>query len=96
MSTSLPTSSPLESAGQGLVSLRANSEMGHYADMDHGIIRNTHDQSASVDEERSREARDDRKSFHSGLYAVSMPLPRGKRIENTAQRRHGCPVPCAM
>ena len=70
------------------------SEIGHYANMDRGTIGNTHDQSASVDEERSREARDDRKSFHSGLYAMTMPLRRGKRIENTAQRRHGCPVRC--
>jgi len=57
------------------------SEIGHYANMDRGTIGNTHDQSASVDEERSREARDDRKSFHSGLYAMTMPLRRGKRIE---------------
>jgi len=72
LSTSLPTSSPLESAGQGLVSFRANSEMGHYADIDRGAVGNTHDQSASVDQGRSREARRDRKSFHPGLYAISV------------------------
>ena len=72
LSVSLPTTSPLDSASQGLVSFRASSEMGHYADMDRGAGGNAHEPSASVDQGRSREARRDRKSFHPGLSTISV------------------------
>ncbi|KAL4063139.1 hypothetical protein J3A83DRAFT_1414775 [Scleroderma citrinum] len=67
LSTSLPTTSPLDFAGQGLVSFRANSEMGHYVDMDRGAAGNVHDQSSSIDQGRSREGRRDRKSHLPAL-----------------------------
>ncbi|KAF8557805.1 RhoGAP-domain-containing protein [Imleria badia] len=70
LSSSLPTSSPLEVAGQGLVSFRSSSELGHYTDMDRRAAYPKQDQGA-LESGRSREVRRDRKSYHPGLAAVS-------------------------
>lgn len=70
LSSSLPTSSPLEVAGQGLVAFRSSSELGHYTDMDRRVAYPKQDQGAP-ESGRSREARRDRKSYHPGLAAVS-------------------------
>ncbi|KIJ62057.1 hypothetical protein HYDPIDRAFT_115243 [Hydnomerulius pinastri MD-312] len=70
LSSSLPTSSPLDAAGQGLVAFRASSEMGHYADMDRRGGYPKQEQT-TPEPNRSREPRRDRKSYHPGLTAVS-------------------------
>ncbi|KIK81295.1 hypothetical protein PAXRUDRAFT_832952 [Paxillus rubicundulus Ve08.2h10] len=70
LSSSLPTTSPLEGASQGLVALRSSSELGHYTDMDR---RGAYPKQGRTTPEpgRSREGRRDRKSYHPGLTAVS-------------------------
>ncbi|KAF9221358.1 RhoGAP-domain-containing protein [Gyrodon lividus] len=70
LSSSLPTTSPLEGAGQGLVAFRSSSELGHYTDMDR---RGAYPKQEQTTPElgRSREGRRDRKSYHPGLTAVS-------------------------
>lgn len=70
LSSSLPTTSPLEGAGQGLVAFRSSSELGHYADIDRRGTYPKQEQGTS-ESGRSREARRDRKSYHPGLAAVS-------------------------
>ncbi|KAF9245269.1 hypothetical protein BU15DRAFT_85605 [Melanogaster broomeanus] len=75
-SSSLPTTSPLEVAGQGLAAYRSNSELGHYADMDRRGAHPKHEQT-TPEHGRPREARRDRKSYHPGLTAVSTPLRGG-------------------
>ncbi|KAH7890731.1 hypothetical protein F5I97DRAFT_1974384 [Phlebopus sp. FC_14] len=70
MSSSLPTTSPLDAAGQGLVSFRAKSELGHYPDMDRcGVYPKQ--EPMTPEPNRIREQRRDRKSYHPGLSAVS-------------------------
>lgn len=70
LSSSLPTTSPLEVAGQGLVAFRSSSELGHYADIDRRAAYPKQEQNTS-EAGRSREPRRDRKSYHPGLAAVS-------------------------
>lgn len=41
LSSSLPSSSLLKVAGQGLVAFRPSSELGHYADIDRRGVRTT-------------------------------------------------------
>ncbi|KAG8220911.1 hypothetical protein J3R82DRAFT_2413 [Butyriboletus roseoflavus] len=69
LSSSLPTTSPLEVVGQGLVAVRSSSELGHYADIDRRAAYPKQEQ--STESGRSREVRRDRKSYHPGLAAVS-------------------------
>lgn len=73
LSSSLPTTSPLEAAGQALVSFRSSSELGHYADIDRQVSRGTYpkQEQGTPESGRSREIRRDRKSYHPGLAAVS-------------------------
>ncbi|KAG6334190.1 hypothetical protein ID866_4905, partial [Astraeus odoratus] len=71
LSTSLPTASPLDSASQGLLPFRANSEMGHYVDMERGVPP-VNEQTSSGEQARPREARRDRKSYHPAVSAVSL------------------------
>ena len=70
LSSSLPTTSPLDAAGQGLVAFRSSSELGHYAEMDRRVVYPKQEQGLP-ESGRSREARRDRKSYHPGLAAVS-------------------------
>lgn len=70
LSSSLPTTSPLEVAVQGLVAFRSSSELGHYADMDRRAVYPKQEQ-GTTESGRSREAKRDRKSYHPGLAAVS-------------------------
>lgn len=70
LSSSLPTTSPLEVAGQGLVAVRSSSELGHYTDIDRRGVYPKQEQ-GTPESGRSREARRDRKSYHPGLAAVS-------------------------
>lgn len=70
LSSSLPTTSPLDAAGQGLAAFRSSSELGHYTDIDRRGVHSNQEQS-TPEPGRSREARRDRKSFHPGLAAVS-------------------------
>lgn len=73
LSSSLPTTSPLEAAGQGLVPFRSSSELGHYTDIDRQVGRGIFpkQEQSAPESGRSREVRRDRKSFHPGLTAVS-------------------------
>lgn len=70
LSSSLPTTSPLEAAGQGLVAFRSSSELGHYGDIDRRAVYAKQDQGVP-ESGRPREVRRDRKSYHPGLAAVS-------------------------
>jgi RalA-binding protein 1 len=70
LSSSLPTTSPLDGAGQGLVALRSSSELGHYTDMDRRGAYPKQEQT-TPEPGRTREGRRDRKSYHPGLTAVS-------------------------
>lgn len=70
LSSSLPTTSPLDVTGQGLVAVRSSSELGHYADIDRRGAYLKQEQ-GTPESGRSREARRDRKSYHPGLAAVS-------------------------
>lgn len=91
LSTSLPTSSPLDCAGQGLVAFRPNSEIGHYAEKDRSVA--PHNQ-APIDQGQRREERRDRKSFIPGLSSLShSPLviafperPSSPDVSSTPQR----------
>ncbi|KAH0836626.1 hypothetical protein J3R83DRAFT_8344 [Lanmaoa asiatica] len=69
LSSSLPITSPLEVAGQGLVAFRSSSDLGHYADIDRRGAHPKQEQ-GTPESGRSREARRDRKSYHPGLAAV--------------------------
>ncbi|KAG1907741.1 uncharacterized protein F5891DRAFT_996799 [Suillus fuscotomentosus] len=70
LSNSLPTSSPLEGSGGNLLYLRANSELGHYSDLQRGSHSKLEPFSP---ENKSREQRRDRKSVHPGLSAIVSP-----------------------
>ncbi|KAF8141651.1 hypothetical protein EV363DRAFT_1578860 [Boletus edulis] len=70
LSSSLPTTSPLEAANQALVAFRSSSELGHYADIDRRVAHSKQEQ-GRPESGRPREARRDRKSYHLGLAAVS-------------------------
>ncbi|KAI6120779.1 hypothetical protein EDD16DRAFT_1474441 [Pisolithus croceorrhizus] len=72
LSTSLPTTSPLDSAGQGLVSFRANSELGHYIDTDRSVIGQGQDHGAITDPGKPYEGRRDRKSYYPALSSMSL------------------------
>lgn len=72
LSTSLPTTSPLDSAGQGLVSFRANSELGHYVDADRSVVAQGQDHGAGTDPSKPYEGRRDRKSYYPGLSSISV------------------------
>ncbi|KAG1869493.1 hypothetical protein F4604DRAFT_1773563 [Suillus subluteus] len=70
LSNSLPTSSPLEGSSGNLMYLRANSELGHYSDLQRG----SHPKQESFSpENKSKEQRRDRKSVHPGLSAIASP-----------------------
>lgn len=69
LSSSLPTSSPLEGASGNLVSFRANSELGHYPDLHRGSHPKY--EPFSPEQNKSREQRRDRKSVHPGLSAIT-------------------------
>lgn len=71
LSTSLPTTSPLDSAGQGLVSFRANSELGHYVDTDRSVIAQGQDHGVATDPGKHNEGRH-RKSYYHGLTSMSL------------------------
>ncbi|KAI5989328.1 hypothetical protein EDD15DRAFT_2171667 [Pisolithus albus] len=71
LSTSLPTTSPLDSAGQGLVSFRANSELGHYVDTDRSVIVQGQDHGVAADPGKHNEGRH-RKSYYHGLTSMSL------------------------
>ncbi|KAG9312952.1 hypothetical protein JVU11DRAFT_6387 [Chiua virens] len=70
LSSSLPTSSPLETAGQNLVAIRSSSELGHYTDIDRRGM-NLKQEQIVPESGRSRELRRDRKSYHRNLATVS-------------------------
>ncbi|KAI6161727.1 hypothetical protein EDD17DRAFT_657630 [Pisolithus thermaeus] len=72
LSTSLPTTSPLDSAGQGLVSFRANSELGHYIDTDRSVIGQGQDHGVITDPGKPYEGRRDRKSYYPALSSMSL------------------------
>ncbi|KAI6044279.1 hypothetical protein EDC04DRAFT_2940718 [Pisolithus marmoratus] len=72
LSTSLPTISPLDSAGQGLVSFRANSELGHYIDADRSAIVQGQDHGVATEPGKPSEGRRDRKSYYPGLSSISV------------------------
>lgn len=74
LSSSLPTTSPLEVAGQGLVAFRSSSELGHYTDIDRRAAYPKQEQ-GTPESGRSREAKRDRKSYHPGLAVVSGSPP---------------------
>ena len=69
LSSSLPSSSPLEGVSGNLVSFRANSELGHYPDLHRGS-QPKHDP-LSPEQNKSREQRRDRKSVHPGLSVIA-------------------------
>lgn len=70
LSNSLPTSSPLEGSSGNLMYLRANSELGHYSDLQRGSHPK---QEPFSPENKSREQRRDRRSVHPGLSAITSP-----------------------
>ncbi|KAG6381584.1 hypothetical protein JVT61DRAFT_178 [Boletus reticuloceps] len=72
LSSSLPTTSPLEAANQALVAFRSSSELGHYADIDRRVAHSKQEQ-GRPESGRPREARRDRKSYHLGLAAATFP-----------------------
>ncbi|KAG2129076.1 uncharacterized protein EDB93DRAFT_1183314 [Suillus bovinus] len=70
LSNSLPTSSPLEGSSGNLMYTRANSELGHYSDLQRGSHSK---QEPFSPENKSREQRRDRKSVHPGLSVIASP-----------------------
>lgn len=76
LSSSLPSEpSPLEAAGgviAGGVSQRANSEMGHYPDLqDHRAAYGRHHRQHSPEQHRTRDHHSERKSYHPTLNTVT-------------------------
>ncbi|EGN92200.1 hypothetical protein SERLA73DRAFT_117654 [Serpula lacrymans var. lacrymans S7.3] len=80
LSSSLPTSSPLESATTQLAPIgqRANSELGHYPDLQDRRAGPGQQESFSPEQHRTRDPRRDRKSFHPTLGAVGSSPPRDR------------------
>ncbi|KAG2122137.1 hypothetical protein DEU56DRAFT_832941 [Suillus clintonianus] len=70
LSNSLPSSSPLEGSSGNLINLRANSELGHYSDLQRG---SNSKQEPFSPENKLREQRRDRKSVHPGLSVIASP-----------------------
>lgn len=70
LSNSLPTSSPLEASSGNLMYLRANSELGHYSDLQRGSHPK---QEPFSPENKSKEQRRDKKSVHPGLSVIASP-----------------------
>lgn len=70
LSNSLPTSSPLEGSSGNLMYLRANSELGHYPDLQRGSHPK---QEPFSPENKLRDQRRDRKSIHPGLSVIASP-----------------------
>ncbi|KAH7913071.1 hypothetical protein BJ138DRAFT_1111799 [Hygrophoropsis aurantiaca] len=75
ISSSLPTSSPLEGASGNLVSFRANSELGHYSDLQDLRGGYPRQEPFTPEQNRVREPRRERKSYHPGLGGVSISPP---------------------
>ncbi|KAG0709225.1 hypothetical protein DFH29DRAFT_993384 [Suillus ampliporus] len=71
LSNSLPTSSPLEGISGNMVSFRANSELGHYSDVQRGS--HSKQEPFSPEQNKSREQRRDKKSVHPGLSVIASP-----------------------
>ncbi|KAG1746673.1 uncharacterized protein EDB91DRAFT_1118286 [Suillus paluster] len=71
LSNSLPSSSPLAGASGNMVSSRANSELGHYSDLQRGA--HPKQEPFSHEQNKSREQRHDKKAVHPGLSAITSP-----------------------
>ncbi|KAH7922582.1 RhoGAP-domain-containing protein [Leucogyrophana mollusca] len=75
ISSSLPVTSPLDGAGGGLVSFRANSELGHYPDLQEHRGGYPRQEPFTPEQNRTRDPRRERKSYHPGLSGVSASPP---------------------